>query len=67
MSVLDTEKLKKYRLRRSINQRKLASAVGISANYYSEIEAGKKTPSLETLVAIVRVLRVGKIDSVLKK
>ena len=67
MSVLDTEKLKTYRLKRCMNQRSLASAVGIAANYYSEIETGKKTPSLETLVDIVRVLKLRGVDCVLKK
>ena len=67
MSVLDTEKLKAYRLGRHMNQRSLASAVGIAANYYSEIETGKKTPSLETLVDIVRVLKLRGVDCVLKK
>lgn len=67
MSVLDTDKLKIYRLKRRMNQRSLAEAVGIAANYYSEIETGKKTPSLETLVDIVRALKLNGVDCVLKK
>ena len=67
MSVLDTEKLKLNRLKRGMKQKTLATAVGIAANYYSEIEAGKKIPSLETLVDIVNALGLEGVDVILKR
>ena len=50
-----------------INQEKLASTAGIAASYYSEIESGKKIPSLKTLVDIVNALGLEGVDAILKK
>ncbi|MEI5909428.1 helix-turn-helix transcriptional regulator [Bacillus spongiae] len=45
-----TNFMKEERLRRHLNQEKVADYVGISRNYYTEIETGRKMPSL--MVAI---------------
>ena len=67
MSVLNTEKLKNERLRIGITQTELALRTGISANYYSEIEAGKKTPTVDILIAIIDALNLESVDGLLKR
>lgn len=41
-----------------LKQAQLAKKVGISAKYISDIETGKRHPSLETLVKICEALRI---------
>jgi len=67
MSVLNTERLKNERLRLGITQTELAIRAGITANYYSEIEAGKKIPKIDILIAIIDVLDLESVDSVLRR
>ena len=67
MSVLNTERLKNERQKLNLTQTELAARVGISANYYSEIEAGKKTPTIETLIAIIDKLGLESVDCVLRR
>ena len=67
MSALNTERLKNERIRLGITQTELALRAGITANYYSEIEAGKKTPTIETLIAIIDVLDLKSVDCVLRR
>lgn len=43
------EALRLVRVFHDINQSKLADKLGISRSYLSEIESGKKTPSIELL------------------
>lgn len=50
--------LKKIREEKNISQSKLATIAGISQNYISEIESGKKTPSLEILEKIANALEI---------
>lgn len=50
--------IRQYRLERDLRQEDLAEAVGVSANYIGMVERGEKTPSLETLVAILNELEV---------
>ncbi|KIS21997.1 XRE family transcriptional regulator [Clostridium botulinum] len=50
--------LKKIREEKNISQSKLAILAGISRSYVSEIEAGKKTPSLDMLERIAKALEV---------
>ena len=50
--------IRQYRLECDLRQEDLAEAAGLSANYIGMVERGEKTPSLETLVAILNVLRV---------
>lgn len=50
--------IKKYRLAKNLTQEKLAELCGISHDYISEIERGKKTPSLKRLILIAENLNV---------
>ncbi len=50
--------LKKYRNENGYTQEKLSFEAEISADYISEIERGKKTPSLKRLFKIADVLKV---------
>ncbi|MBO0539041.1 XRE family transcriptional regulator [Clostridium botulinum] len=50
--------LKKIREEKNISQSKLAILADISRSYVSEIEAGKKTPSLDVLEKIAEALEV---------
>ena len=47
-----------YRRKKGISQYKLAELTELSPSYISEIETGKKTPSLETLLEIAKALDV---------
>ena len=48
----------KYRNEKGYTQEKLSLESDISADYISEIERGKKTPSLKRLIKIADVLKV---------
>lgn len=50
--------IRDYRVENGMRQEDLAEATGLSANYIGMVERGEKTPSLETLVAILNVLHV---------
>ena len=50
--------LKRYRNEKGYTQEKLSLESDISADYISEIERGKKTPSLKRLIKIADVLKV---------
>ncbi len=50
--------IKKYRLQKGLTQEKLAELCNISPDYISEIERGKKTPSLKRLIIISDILKV---------
>lgn len=50
--------IRQYRLERDLRQEDLAEAVGVSTNYMGMVERGEKTPSLETLVAILNALEI---------
>lgn len=50
--------IRQYRLERDLRQEDLAAAAGVSANYMGMVERGEKTPSLETLVAILNALEI---------
>ena len=50
--------IRRYRLERDLRQEDLAAAAGVSANYMGMVERGEKTPSLETLVAILNALEI---------
>ncbi|MBY6758611.1 helix-turn-helix transcriptional regulator [Clostridium botulinum] len=50
--------LKKIREEKNISQSKLAILASISRSYVSEIESGKKTPSLDILERIAEALEV---------
>lgn len=50
--------IKKYRLAAGLTQEDLGNLCNISHDYISEIERGKKTPSLKRLILIAEHLNV---------
>lgn len=50
--------IKKFRTEKKFTQEKLSEITGISADYLSEIERGKKTPSLKRLIIIAEALNI---------
>lgn len=52
------ENIKKYRLQAGLTQEKLSELAGISCDYLSEIERGKKAPSLKRFIAIAEALNI---------
>lgn len=50
--------LKSCRQAKGISQEELALNAGFSRSYYTEIETGKRNPSLLNLVKIINVLEV---------
>ncbi len=50
--------IKKYRNKRGLTQDKLSEIAGISCDYLSEIERGKKIPSLKRFIAIADALDI---------
>ena len=50
--------IKKYREEKILTQEQLADKAGISADYISEIERGKKTPSIKRLLLIAEALEI---------
>ena len=50
--------IKKYRLEKGLTQEKLSELCNISVDYLSEIERGKKTPSLKRLIIIAEKLEI---------
>lgn len=58
-TILNLQKnIKFYREQKKLTQEKLAEITGISADYISEIERGKKTPSLKRLILIAEALNI---------
>lgn len=51
-------RIKKYRIKRKLTERELAHKIGISQNYYSELENGKYDIKLSVLCKIAKELRV---------
>ncbi len=56
--LLFAKNLKDCRLAKGISQEELALTAGFSRSYYTEIETGKRNPSLLNLVKILKVLEV---------
>ncbi|HIS88152.1 TPA: helix-turn-helix transcriptional regulator [Candidatus Avigastranaerophilus faecigallinarum] len=50
--------IKKYRNKRGLTQDKLSEMASISCDYLSEIERGKKIPSLKRFIAIADALDI---------
>ena len=50
--------LKFYRNKLNLTQEKLSELLGISSDYLSEIEIGKRTPSFKRLDLIASVLNI---------
>ena len=52
------QNIKKYRLNKNLTQEKLSEISSISSDYLSEIERGKRIPSLKRLLLIAEALDV---------
>ncbi len=50
--------IRQYRIEKKFRQEDLAEKAELSPNYIGMIERGEKTPSLETLVAILNALNI---------
>ncbi len=50
--------IKKYRIQKGLTQEKLSELCGISCDYLSEIERGKRTPSLKRFLLIAKALDI---------
>ncbi|WP_245295569.1 helix-turn-helix domain-containing protein [Rhizobium rhizosphaerae] len=66
--LIDTDsRIRTYRTYRNLTVSELAAAAGISQPYLSEIEAGKKTGSVDVLKRIAGVLKVDLDDLVVER
>lgn len=52
------ENIRKERKVRNLTQKKLAELAGISNSYLSDIEVGRTSPSLNTLLNIAKALKI---------
>ena len=52
-------RMKMKRRSLKISQEELAQQIKISVSFYGNIERGRRTPSIDTLVAIANALNVG--------
>lgn len=52
------QNIRKFRKQQNLTQEKLSELCGISTDYLSEIERGKKIPSLKRLIKIADTLNV---------
>ena len=56
------ERLKAKRLDKKLSQRELASKVGVTHAYISQVERGQKTPTFETTLKLADALGISFID-----
>jgi len=59
------QNIKKIRMKKKMSQGDIARALGVDRGYISNIENGKKNPTLATLQKIANALGVG-VDGLLK-
>ncbi|WIF94457.1 helix-turn-helix domain-containing protein [Caminicella sporogenes] len=52
------EKIREERIKKGLKQCQLANKAGISNTYLSDIEVGRTTPSIKTLMKIAQALDV---------
>ena len=52
------ENIKKHRISQNLSQEKLSEIAGISTDYISLIERGKRTPSIKRLCLIAKALNI---------
>ena len=52
------EKFRKARKNIGLTQSEVAEKAGIDVNYYAQIERGEKSPSLETLKDLMKILKI---------
>lgn len=55
-------KMKEMRREKKLTQQEFSRLCGISVNYYSSIETGKNSPSLETLTTIAKCLDISLVN-----
>ena len=58
VDILENRVTSAYRIEKKFRQEDLAEKAELSPNYIGMIERGEKTPSLETLVAILNALNI---------
>ncbi|MEZ4226682.1 MAG: helix-turn-helix transcriptional regulator [Polyangiaceae bacterium] len=58
------ERIRKARWRLGWTQADAAFRVGLTFRYFAEVERGRRNPSLDTLLAIARALKVKVVDLV---
>ena len=58
MNEIIRENIKKYRNKRNLSQVQLAIKCSLSSEYVSEIERGKRLPSLKRLLMIAQALEI---------
>lgn len=56
------KRIRSLRLSRKMTQARVAEGAGIEASFYGQVERGRNTPSLKTLAAIARTLKVAPAD-----
>ena len=56
------KRLKKARIQAKLTQAEVAQKIEVHVNYYARIERGEVTPSLDTLKALVKALKVKSSD-----
>jgi transcriptional regulator with XRE-family HTH domain len=54
--------LKKARMKSGLTQAEIAEKINVHVNYYARIERGEVRPSLDTLEAITKILKVKSSD-----
>ena len=54
--------LRDLRLKRKLSQQAVATKARLSVSYISMLERGERTPTLETLEVMAKVLRVDPVD-----
>lgn len=59
--------LMKFRKGKKLSQKEMATKLGISRPHYSDIENGKKTPSIELAYKIQAAFEVDDVLELLKK
>ena len=52
------QNIKKYRCEKGLTQDNLSEKTGISSDYLSEIERGKKSPSMKRFILIAEALDI---------
>ena len=59
------EKLRLLRERHSLSQRELATMLGVTRNYISQFESGKRLPGTEMMLAIANIFGVS-VDALVR-
>lgn len=57
--------LKEYRIKKVFAQEEMAKLLNISWHHYQRIEIGKETPSLETFIDIIEILKISNDEAII--